>query len=84
MKLCIFIPFHINLTFSGINKSSAATASSMQPRTEPAVGHLEVLPVVDQNLLDGGDQGLHLVVGGPVNISLRNAAQKIVLPINIK
>jgi hypothetical protein len=57
----------------------------LQPRPEPAVGSLEVLPgEVDQHLLDRDDQGLHLVVGGPVNISLRNAAQKIVLSINIK
>ena len=60
MKLCIFIPFHINLTFSGIN-------NPQQPRPAPAVGPLVVLPgEVDQHLLDGGDQGLHLVVRGPV------------------
>ncbi len=38
---------------------------------------------VDQHLLDGGDQGLHLVVGGPVDISFRNVTQKIVLSITI-
>jgi hypothetical protein len=57
----------------------------LQPRPEPAVGPPEGLPgEVDQHLLNGGDQGLHLVVGGPVNIFLRNAAQKIVLSITIK
>jgi hypothetical protein len=83
MKLCIFVPFHINLTFSGINNPQQRRPPPARP--ELAVGPLEVLPgEVDQHLLDGGDQGLHLVVGGPVNISLRNAAQKIVLSITIK
>jgi hypothetical protein len=86
MKLCTFVPFHINLTFS--RKIILGSDGLLQPRPEPAVGPLEFLPgEVDENLLDGGGQGLHLVVsccGGPVNIPLRNATQKIVLSITIK
>ncbi len=83
MKLCIFVPFHINLTFSRKNNPQqrrpppASTWTSCRPFWSPPWGGWWTPPRWRWS-------GAASCCGVPVNISLRNATQKIVLSITIK
>ncbi len=83
MKLCIFVPFHINFAFSRINNPQqrrpppVSTWTSCRPSCSPPSGGWSTPPRWRWS-------GTASCCGGPVNISLRNAAQKIVLSIAIK
>jgi hypothetical protein len=63
-------------TLNLVCKIASSSNSPLQPWPEPAVDPLEVVTrKVAADVLDGGDQGLLLIVGGLINLSRRKATK---------